>query len=163
MSGPSACRALYGALAALAALVSPVASAQSVRVSGLSDVQFGTLTNLINDQIASQTICIYSSALNGGYRVTATGSGPGGAFTLQSGSAQLAYELQWASTANQSSGQPLIPGVPLAGQTGNTWLSNCLFGLFMSASLVTVLRAQASSSARAGTYSGSVALMIAPN
>lgn len=163
MSGPSACRALCGALAALAALASSGTAAQSVRISGLSDVQFGTLTNLINDQVSSQTICVYSSALNGGYRVTATGSGPGGAFTLQSGSAQLAYELQWAAAANQSSGQPLSPGVPLAGQAGNTWLSNCLFGLFMSASLITVLRAQATSSARAGTYSGTVALMIAPN
>ncbi len=163
MSGQAASRALCGALAALAALTSTGAAAQSVRISGLSDVQFGTLTNLINDQRASQTICVYSSALNGGYRVTATGSGPSGAFTLQSGSAQLEYELQWASSANQTSGQPLSPGVPLASQTGSTWFSNCLFGLFLSASLITVLRAQDTSSARAGAYSGSVALMIAPN
>ncbi len=163
MSAPTACRALCGALAALAALVSPCAAAQSVRVSGLSDVAFGTLTNLVNDQTSSQTICVYSSAVNGGYRVTATGSGPGGAFTLQSGSAQLPYELQWADAANQTSGQPLSPGVPLTGQSGSTWFSNCLFGLFLSASLITVLRASETSRARAGSYSGSVSLMIAPN
>lgn len=163
MSGSTACRALCGALAALGALVSPCAAAQNVRVSGLSDVAFGTLTNLVNDQVASQTICVYSTALNGGYRVTASGSGPGGAFTLQSGSAQLPYELQWADTANQTSGQPLSPGLPLTGQFGNSWFNGCLLGLFLSASLVTVLRASDTSRARAGSYSGSVSLMIAPN
>lgn len=163
MARPSTSDALCGALVALAALCSTATSAQSVRISGLSDVQFGTLTNLVNDQSASQTICVYSSAFNGGYKVTATGSGPGGAFALQSGTAQLPFELQWAGNANQTSGQPLTPGIPLASQSGNTWLSNCLFGLFMSASLITVLRASQTSTARAGAYSGTVSLMIAPN
>ena len=163
MASPTAFDALRGALAALAALCSTAASAQSVRISGLSDVQFGTLTNFVNDQTSSQTICVYSSAFNGGYRVTATGSGPGGAFTLQSGAAQLPYELQWAGSANQTSGQPLSPGIPLASQSGNTWLSNCLFGMFMSASLITVLRANQTSAAQAGAYSGTVSLLIAPN
>lgn len=163
MSGSRSRRAAYGALAALAALASHSAAAQNVRISGLSDVQFGVLTNLVNDQTASQTLCIYSAAMNGGYRITATGSGPGGAFSLQSGAAQLPYELQWAGAANQTNGQQLSPGVPLTSQAGNTWFSNCLFGLFMSASLITVLRAQETSKARAGAYAGSVTLMIAPN
>ncbi len=99
MSGHAASRVLCGALAALAALTSTGAAAQSVRISGLSDVQFGTLTNLINDQRASQTICVYSSALNGGYRVTATGSGPGGAAR-----APPARAAQISTTAVRASG-----------------------------------------------------------
>ena len=48
MSGSRSRRAAYGALAALAALASHSAAAQNVRISGLSDVQFGVLTNLVN-------------------------------------------------------------------------------------------------------------------
>lgn len=163
MDRSSACNAMRGALVALAALCSTAAAAQKVRISGLSDVQFGTLTNLLNDQSASQTICIYSSGFNGGYRITATGSGPGSAFTMQSGTAQLPYELQWAESPNQSSGQPLSAGIPLASQSGNTARQNCIFGLFLSATLITVLRASDTSKATAGSYAGTVSLMIAPN
>lgn len=163
MARTSVCTALRGALVALAASCSVPGHAQNVRISGLSDVDFGTLTNLINDQTISQTICVFSAAFNGGYRITATGSGPGGAFTLQSGAAQLPYELQWAASADQTSGQPLTPGIALSSQSGNTWLSNCLFGLFRSASLIAVLRASQTGTARAGSYSGTVALMIAPD
>jgi hypothetical protein len=156
-------RLILPACAALALALPVQARAQSVRISGLSDVDFGQVANVLNDQSLSQTICLFSSGLNGGYTVTATGSGSGGAFALGAGSSLLPIEVQWAGSANQVSGQNLQPGVPLSGNTTNSLLSGCFLGLFRSASLIVVLRASETSRARAGSYSGSISLMIAPN
>lgn len=151
------------ACAALALTLPVQAQAQSVRISGMSDVNFGQVANFLNDQSLSQTVCLFSSSLNGGYTVTATGSGAGGAFALGAGGNQLPIEVQWAGSANQISGQNLQPGVPLPSNTANAVLSGCFLGLLRSASLIVVLRASETSKARAGAYTGSVSLMVAPN
>lgn len=156
-------RLIRTACAALTLALPVQAQAQSVRISGLSDVDFGQIANVLNDQSLSQTVCLFSSSLNGGYTVTATGSGTGGAFALGAGGSQLPIEVQWAGTANQVSGQNLQPGVPLSSNTANSLLSGCFLGLFRSASLIVVLRASETSKARAGSYTGFVSLMVAPN
>jgi hypothetical protein len=139
------------------------AQAQQVQISKLTDVAFGTIANFTTDQTNSQSVCAYSSATGGRYSVTASGSGSGGAFTLASGGSQLAYEVQWAATANQTTGVALTPGVALTGQTGNGLTATCFFGFVPTASLITILRASALSAASAGTYSGTLSLLIAPN
>jgi hypothetical protein len=94
--------------------------------------------------------------------VTATGTGPGGAFQLSSGALALPFEVQWSSSSGQSSGVQLSPNVPLTGQTSTATQQTCNSGPATSASLIVVLRSTALSSATAGTYNGAVTLLVGP-
>ncbi|WP_150531646.1 hypothetical protein, partial [Staphylococcus aureus] len=93
------------------------ASAQNVQITQLSDVSFGTITNMGVEQVRSQSVCAYSGLLGGRYSLTAAGSGAGGAFTLSNGASVLPYEVQWNTSAGQSSGTNLVSGTALTGQT----------------------------------------------
>jgi hypothetical protein len=73
-------------------------SAADVQISGLVDFNFGTwssgILNLEND------LCVYKSADGSDYRVTATGSGSGGAYQITSGSNHISYTVAWARKNN---------------------------------------------------------------
>lgn len=131
-----------------------------VRVSNLSDVPFGTISNFSSDAVQTQDICVFSNSPNSGYRVTASGSGIGGAFALGPGSNGLQYEVQWNSSPGQSSGAPMSPGVPLAGLTSSATQQFCNSGPPSSASLIVVVRSSAASSVTAGEYSGTLTLIV---
>lgn len=154
---------LFGT-ALLALLTSQPLSAQSnnVRVTQLSDVAFGSLANLGVDAVRTQSICVFAHTANDGYRVTATGSAPNGAFALTSGSSLLDYEVQWSPTAGQSTGSQLSPNTTLSGLTTTATHQTCSNGPATSASLIVVLRSANLSSARAGSYSGTLTLVIGP-
>jgi hypothetical protein len=94
--------------------------------------------------------------------VTAIGTGPGGSFELSSGSLSLPFEVQWSSSAGQSSGAQVSPNVPLTGQVTTATQQTCSSGPATSASLIVVLRSSALSSAMAGTYNGSITLLVGP-
>lgn len=137
--------------------------ADKVRISGLSDASFGTITTLSADAIRTQSICVYSKAPpSDNYRITASGSGDGGAFTLASGTETLPYEVQWSDTAGQSSGTLLSPNVPLASQRNFAGNDDCSRGAATTASLIVVLRSTNLSAAIAGSYNGSLTLLVAP-
>ena len=138
------------------------AASNKVRITNLTDVAFGTLANLSVDAVRSQSVCLYADTNTNGYTITASGTGPSGAFQLTSGLVALAYEVQWNSAAGQSSGAQLVPNVPLASQTSGATHQTCGNGPATSASLVLVLRSSALSSARAGTYSGTLTLIVGP-
>lgn len=144
----------------LLAAVPQVAIAQRARITDLSDVAFGAISNLSADVSLARSLCAYST--NGNYRVSATGSGPASTFALSSGSALLAYEVQWASSANQTTGIPLSAGVPLTGLASAATHQACNAGPASSASLIVILRASQLGAAQAGTYSGALTLMISP-
>ena len=146
-------------LAAAPALANPT---DKVRITGLSDVAFGSIVNLGADASRTQSICLYSGSSTNGYNVTATGSGSGGAFQLTSGSLSMPFEVQWSSSAAQSSGTQLNPSTPLTGQVSTATQQTCSSGPAASASLIVVLRSSALSSAAAGTYAGSLTLLIGP-
>lgn len=140
------------------------AHAQKAQISGLSDVTFGTIANFSTDLSSSQNVCVYSSVKTTGlYSVTGTGSGSGGAFTLASGSNTLAYEVQWAASANQTSGTSLNPGVALTALSSSASSATCSSGPTSSASLITVLRTTNIQAANAGSYTGTLTLLVAPN
>jgi hypothetical protein len=147
------------AAAAMLALTTP-ASAQSVQVNGLSDVAFGTIGSFSSDLVRSQSICAFSGLLGGRYSVTASGSGPGGAFTLSNGAAALPYEVQWNISAGQNSGTGLTPNVPL---TGQTMLLSCPVLQTTNTSLIVILRAAQLHVATAGNYSGTLTVILAAN
>ena len=151
---------LCGLAAALLAQPGP-ALAQKVRITNLSDVDFGTIANLQADSRRSQNICLYSSGTAGGYSVLASGSGSGSAFSLANGPSQMAYDVEWSGQSGQSSGTALSPNVALTGQTSSASHQFCNSGPSASASLVVILRGSELSRARQGSYSGTLTLLIA--
>lgn len=147
--------------AALAA--SPLhAQSNNVRITKLSDVAFGAIANVGADATSSQSLCVYANTAIQGYRITASGSAPGGAFSLTSGSFLLNYEVQWNQAPNQSSGTQLSPNVTLTGLISSATQQTCNSGPATSASLILVLRSSELSSARAGSYSGTLTLLVGP-
>lgn len=136
------------------------AASNKVRISSLSDVTFGTLSDLSSDAVQSQSLCLYSDTPTSGYNVTASGGGPGGAFQLTSGLSSLPYEVQWSSSSGRSSGVQLSPNVPLTGQTSAASHQVCTNGPASSASLIVLLRSASLSSVTAGTYSGTLTLLV---
>lgn len=72
--------------------------AAEVQVSGLVNFNFGSwssgILSLEND------LCVYKSADGSDYRVTATGSGSGGAYQITSGSDHVTYNVAWAKKNN---------------------------------------------------------------
>ncbi len=150
-----------GVLATLLLAAMPVpAFAQNVQITQLSDVSFGAITNVGVDQVRSQSVCAYSGLLGGRYSLTATGSGAGGAFTLSNGASVLPYEVQWNTSAGQSSGTNLVSGAAL---TGQTVLLSCPLLQVTNSSLIIILRGAALTTATAGNYSGTLTIMLAAN
>ena len=144
-----------------ATVLSAPASAQRVRITNLSDVDFGLISNLQADALRSQNVCLYSNSAGELYSVTASGSGTGSSFTLSNGTAALPYEVRWNSQSGQSTGTSLAPNVAVTGQSSAATHQFCNSGPAASASLVVVLRSSELSQAREGSYSGSLTLLIA--
>lgn len=153
----------FAACAFLLPLV-PASAADRVRITGLSDVSFGTITSFTTDSVRSQSICVFahSPPPPHNYRVTASGSGAGGAFDLISGSDTLPYEVQWSDTSGQTSGAQLSPNVALTGQESTAGNEDCTKGPATTASLIVILRSGAVAGAISGSYNGSLTLVIAP-
>ena len=139
------------------------AAAESARISGLADINFGAIVNAI-DQTSSQSVIVCSyknNPQNLPYSVTATGSGTASAFQLSSGAAILPFDVQWADTAGQAGGTQLQPGTPAAGfANGATGFACPTQGT--NASLTVTIRSADIAAAPAGTYSGTLQLLIAP-
>lgn len=132
-----------------------------MRITSLSDVDFGLIANLQADSRRSQNICLFSNSAGTRYSVSASGSGPSGSFTLANGSSALAYDVEWSQQSGQTSGSSLIANGILSGQTSAATHQFCNNGPATSASLTIVLRAAELSRARQGNYSGSLTLLIA--
>ena len=161
---PAASAALAATSLALALFASgPVSAASNkVRITKLADVAFGSIANLSQDAVRSQSVCLYADTATNGYNITAAGTGPGGTFQLTSGADALGYQVQWSSSAGQTSGAQLAPNVPLTGQVASATHQTCGTGPATSASLIVVLPATALSSAMAGTYNGTLTLVVGP-
>lgn len=155
--------AAFGALSMQACDVN---AANQVRISGLSDVAFGSISNFAADSVRAQSLCLHAKSPPGNnYNITASGSGTGGAFLLSSGSAVLPFEVQWSDTPGQTTGTQLIPNQPLTGQhstSGSGSADDCSKGPATTATLIVILRSAAIASATSGTYSGSLTLLVAP-
>jgi hypothetical protein len=171
-SGPGRCSRARDAWSRFALIAFPVllvlsaepaaAASNNVRITKLSDVAFGTLSNLSADAVRTQDICAFANTATSGYTVRASGSGPGGAFSLASASDSLPFELQWNDASGQGSGTRMTANVALAGQVSAATQQTCNSGPAFSASLIVILRSAALSSAAAGSYNGSVTLVIGP-
>jgi hypothetical protein len=135
------------------------AQATRARITGLNDVAFGSLSG-VGDATLAQSVCAFST--NGGYFVTASGSGSGGTFVLASGAATLPYEVMWAAAPGQTTGTALASGVASPVFATNATQHSCNSGPAASASLIVVIRANTVSSVQAGNYQGTLTITIAP-
>lgn len=146
----------------VAALSGPEpALAQKVRITKLSDVDFGQISNLQADARRAQNVCLFSNSMGGRYSITATGSGSGSSFTLTNGANSLAYEVEWSDQSGQTSGASLSPAVASTGRVSAATHQTCTSGPTTSASLIVILRSSALTQAREGNYSGSLTLVVA--
>lgn len=137
------------------------AEAQQVRLTKLSDVSFGTLSSTASDVVHSQNVCAFATSFSGLYSVRASGSGTAGALTLAGSGAPMPYEVQWAGTPGQTSGTALPANSTVGGFSDGNVLETCNFINLSSASLIVILRSAALSAATAGSYSGTLTLVIA--
>jgi hypothetical protein len=159
-------RLVLGALGAICSIISTpgwASAADKVRISALSDLSFGIITNFAADSVRSESLCLYAkSPPLDQYQITASGSGPGGSFELSSGSDNLSYEVQWSAIAGQSAGVPLVANQPLTAQQNSASVDDCSKGAATTASLVVLVRSAAVSAASSGTYTGTLTLLVAP-
>lgn len=156
--------ALALALATAIAALPSAASAKpgdNARITGLTDLAFGTL-NMVSDQTLSEDVCLFSDSATSGYAVQASGDGAGSAFTLASGSFTLPYEVRWSGSSGQSNGTALTAGVSTSGFVSAASQQSCKSGAPSSATLLVTIRGTAAGSARVGTYSGVLTLTITP-
>ena len=139
-------RLVLGALWAICSIISTpgwASAADKVQISALSDLSFGIVTNFAADSVRSESLCIYAkNPPLDQYRITASGSGPGGSFELSSGSDNLPYEVQWSAVAGQLAGVQLVANQPLTAQQATASVDDCSKGAATTASLV-VLRHEA--------------------
>ena len=154
-------------VAALAVMTAPAPARARARITGLADVNFGTI-NTFSDQTIGQNVCIYSvfgnSTLLRPYSVRATGDGTGGAFTLASGARTLPYEVRWDDAANQTTGTQLTSGVNAAGFANGSTSQTCAGGSGgENASLIVTITGTSLATATAGTYTGVLTIVITPN
>jgi hypothetical protein len=150
------------AAGAISLAATNASAADKVRITSLSDVGFGTISNLATDAVQSQDVCVFSTSSPERYRVTAAGSGTGGSFLLRSGANSLAYDVQWNDAAGQATGTQLLPNQSLTNQSSNATQQRCNSGPSSSASLIVILRSAALGAATTGTYAGTLTLVVAP-
>lgn len=152
--------------AVLVAVTAPAPARANARITGLADVNYGTI-NTFSDQTISQNVCVYSvlnnTTIRRPYSVRATGNGTGGAFTLASGARTLPYEVRWDDAANQTTGTQLTSGVNAAGFVTGTVTQTCSNGANENASLIVTITGTALATATAGTYTGVLTIVITPN
>ena len=136
--------------------------APRVRIGGLSDVSFVQVSPE-DDAISAQNVCIWSNTATRGYSVTASGSGPGNAFTLASGALATRYGVAWNGAAGRASGARLDPGAPLAGQASSALTPDCGASGGASASLIVSIGTDDLQAAQPeASYLGTLNLLIAP-
>lgn len=128
-----------------------------VLVTNLNDIALGTYSgtgNLSN----SDNFCIYHNG-DGKFNITMNGSGTGSAYTLANGSNLLPYTVGFTNGAAPIA--PMTTLVALTGQTGaNLVDSTCSGGDNVKVD-ITVANASLAT-APAGTYTGTLTMVVAP-
>jgi hypothetical protein len=160
-------RGAIGCACAIAGLLctmvpAPAQSLQNVQIGALSDLSFGTIASVTSNPTVSENLCVFTST--GSYSVGASGSGSNGSFALLNGAVQMPYTVQWAASGSQATGTQLTAGQATRFTPSGLNLLCSLGGLLAgSATLLVTLPAASLSAAQAGSYSGTLTLLIAPN
>ena len=142
-----------------------VTKAAVAKISGMSDMTLASYTVGGGNQALNTTACVYSSTAGGGYTVKATGSGASSAFTIATGSDLIPYTVVWNSGgagALGTTGAALTTNVTSSSLTNAaTDSATCAVG-GATAQLNIGLLGTNLDAAPAGTYSGTVTLLVTP-
>ena len=127
-----------------------------VRISNLSDINLGVFGGA--DAVGSTDACVYRNG-TGAYRITASGSGAGGAFSLTDGTNLVDYSVDY----NDGSGDVNMgSATPLIGRTGADGASATCAVTGNNATVTTTVTATNAAALPAGTYTGTLTLLVAP-
>lgn len=124
----------------------------SVRISGVDDINLGTRASLTASERYTESFCVYSST--GAYAVTATSVN--GAFELHNeyGSGIILYRLQWISGQTQD----LVPAVAVSGLLGNVSDIDCAGS--QNAAISIIVSESSFNHADPGVYSDTLMLLV---
>ena len=136
-----------------------------VDISAMTDISLGAWTAGSGNVTLPSTACVYSNTHLGGYTISGTGSGTAGAYTLVNGNGNtIAYTAYW-DAAGADTGANAIPltsaNAPLAKTGASTVAVDCSstnnfqLNIHISSAVLTP--------APAGTYTGTLALLVSPN
>lgn len=126
----------------------------SVRISGLNDINLGTRSSLATSERHTADLCVYSST--GAYAVTATSLN--GKFELRSGNGPdaILYRLQWVSGGTRD----LLPAISVSGLIGHVSDIDC--NGYLNASIRIIVSASSFNNADPGAYSDTLMLLVRP-
>ncbi len=129
-------------------------------ITSLSDVSF---TNADPSVAAtnSQGPCVWSNTSTRNYKVTATGSGAAGAFTIASGAATIPYSVDWDDAAGSTSLTSLTAGSASATQTSNATNISC-GGSGNSTLKVSIAASDLQNMVATNSYTGTLTLVVQP-
>lgn len=106
----------------------------------------------------SDNVCVFSTTR--AYRITASGNGTGGAFTLASGANTIPYTVEWDDVSGATTGTQLTSGTALTGQTTSAITTNCGGGT--NATVIVRVSSTDLSGAPVGAYTGTLTLVVTP-
>ena len=130
-----------------------------VRVSDFVDMSFDLATwDGVSPYGYSDGICVWSNT--GGYNVTATGDGPAGSFEISFGGSRVPYSVTWADQV--SAADPLTTAVALTTQQATVNSTTCNSGADNTATVQVIFAATDLAMAIAGSYSGTLTVVVAP-
>lgn len=135
---------------------------EQVRISGLSDINFGTYSGTGNLE-SDQDICVYSNIVNGRYDITTQGDGAGNAYTLTNGGDTIPYSVFWSPSTGPSGGTPMTATTTLTNQlNANTQTDDCSVG-GLSANIRVLMNDADLHGISNGLYSGTLSVIVEGN
>ena len=138
------------------------------RISDLNDLTLASWVTGDGDVKLKDDVCVYSSKVQGGYTIKASGSGANSAFTLANGTETLPYTVAWNSGGVGNlgdTGTSLTANVTSARLTGASRDSSSCSGKNPgpTARIIVGMLATDLDAAIDGTYDGTLTLLVTPN
>lgn len=127
-----------------------------VRISNLTDINLGVFAGA--DASGSTAACVYRNG-TGAYQVMASGDGTAGAFTLTDGTNSVPYVIDYD---DGTGAQPMTSGIPVIGRTGADPASATCATTGNNATVTATVAAVDAATLPAGTYAGTLTLLVSP-
>ena len=127
-----------------------------VRISNLTDINLGVFSGA--DAVGSSSACVYRNG-TGAYQILATGDGAGGAFSLTDGANTVAYSIDFDDGTGAI---PMTSGIPVIGRTGADPASSTCATTGNNATVAATVAAVDAATLPAGTYAGTLTLVVSP-
>lgn len=129
-----------------------------VRISDLEDIDLGTFAG--GALAGRDDVCVWSTTR--AYTITASGTGVGFELSGAASGDTLAYSVEWADNAGETSGATMSSGTALTGRTANATSPDCSAGSNPNATVIVEVGEADLAAAAADTYSGTLTLVVAP-